>query len=481
MKRLFFLLLPLIATLGLQAQNMEGYFHHAAYDSPEGPYIETYLSIIGNTATFIKTDKGYQAEIEITMLFKLQDSISEYKKYLLKSPVIKDSTARKPNFLDVQRIPLKHKEYSFEVSIRDANNPTGNFVIEGTPDLTFPENKLAFSGFQPVESFTESDEESVLVKNGIKMIPYVSNFYPGNTNMLNFYIELYNTDKAIGEPFLLRYFIREYESKELAHNLARTKRKDPGSVTPLLGQFNIEDLPSGNYELVVEARNKENESLAETSYFIQRSKPLEMAHFEEIEDFEMNKIFAGDINNKDSLNLYIKSLRPIANEQEKVFIDRNMIATDIKFMKRFFYTFWNDRNPVEPGNEWQAYKKQVENVDRLFGTRIYHGFETDRGRVYLEYGPPNDSYKNEHEPSAYPYEIWSYYRAGDQRNKKFVFYNPNLAGNNYELLHSNVRGELQTPNWERYLSKRNNDLFNHDVMQSDDQWGSRAKEYYDSH
>ena len=482
MKRLFLFFLPLLTALGMQAQNMEGYFHHAAYDSPEGPYLETYLSIIGNTASFVKTDKGYQAEIEITMLFKLQDSIREYKKYLLKSPVIKDSTAKKPNFLDVQRIPLKNKNYSFEVSIRDANNPAGVFNIEGKADMSFPESKLAFSGFQPVESFSESDDEnSILVKNGIKMIPYVSNFYPGNTNTLTFYIELYNTDNVIGEPFVLRYFIREYESKEVAQNLARIKRKDPAAVTPLLGQFNIEGLPSGNYELVVEVKNKKNESLNETRYFIQRSKPLDLADFAEIEDFELDQMFAGEINNKDSLNRYIKSLRPIANEQEKGFIDRDMRGTDLKFMKRFFYTFWNDRNTVEPGKEWRVYKEQVQMVDRLFGTRILHGFETDRGRVYLQYGAPNDSYKSEHEPSAYPYEIWSYYKAGDQRNKKFIFYNPNLAGNNYELLHSNVRGELQTPNWERYLSKRNNDLYDHDVMQSDDQWGSRAREYWNSH
>src|SRR6056297_2363943 len=298
MKRLFLFFLPLLTALGMQAQNMEGYFHHAAYDSPEGPYLETYLSIIGNTASFVKTDKGYQAEIEITMLFKLQDSIREYKKYLLKSPVIKDSTAKKPNFLDVQRIPLKNKNYSFEVSIRDANNPAGVFNIEGKADMSFPESKLAFSGFQPVESFSESDDEnSILVKNGIKMIPYVSNFYPGNTNTLNFYIELYNTDKVIGEPFVLRYFIREYESKEVAQNLARIKRKDPAAVTPLLGQFNIEGLPSGNYELVVEVKNKKNESLNETRYFIQRSKPLDLADFAEIEDFELDQMFAGEINN----------------------------------------------------------------------------------------------------------------------------------------------------------------------------------------
>ncbi|MFO7878737.1 MAG: GWxTD domain-containing protein [Bacteroidota bacterium] len=481
MKPLVIFFIAALTTLSASAQSLEAYFHHAEFDSPEGPYIETYLSTIGRTATFVKTDKGYQANIEITMLFKQNDSIRSFKKYIINSPVIEDSVKKRPNFVDVQRIPLEPGRYDLEVIIRDANKTTSSYLIEDEFNLNFPDENLAFSGFQPVESFTSSDEASVLTKSGLKMVPYVSNFYPGNIDKLNFYLELYNADKAIGEQYLLKYYISEYENKEPVESIGRHKRMEATAITPVTGQLDISDLRSGNYEVMVEAISKENKILAQTSYFIQRSKPVDLAELEDMDDFEMDKMFAGKMDNRDSLIYYIKSLRPIANEREKRFIDRDMHGTDLNFMKRFFYTFWYDKNSQDPGGEWKVYRKQVGITEKLFATRTKHGFETDRGRVYLEYGPPNDAYANDHEPSAYPYEIWSYYRAGDQRNKKFVFYNPNLAGDDYELLHSNVRGELQTPNWERFLSKRNNDLYNQDIMQSDDQWGSRAREYYDSH
>ncbi len=49
-------------------------------------------------------------------------------------------------------------------------------------------------------------------------------------------------------------------------------------------------------------------------------------------------------------------------------------------------------------------------------------------------------------PNSYPYEIWEYYHLADgEVDKKFVFYDRELVGNNYELLHSDARGEIQKP------------------------------------
>ncbi|MCF0206328.1 MAG: GWxTD domain-containing protein, partial [Bacteroidales bacterium] len=81
------------------------------------------------------------------------------------------------------------------------------------------------------------------------------------------------------------------------------------------------------------------------------------------------------------------------------------------------------------------------------------GFETDRGVIFLQYGMPNHIFQSQIEPGAYPYEIWQYYRIGEENNCKFVFYNPSLVGENFELLHSNKLGELKTFNWTRYLTR----------------------------
>jgi len=85
------------------------------------------------------------------------------------------------------------------------------------------------------------------------------------------------------------------------------------------------------------------------------------------------------------------------------------------------------------------------------------GYLTDRGRVYLEYGPPNSISESSSSQLAYPYQIWHYYQlTKSQQNKKFVFFNRTGALNEYELIHSNALGEPQNPKWREIISKYNN-------------------------
>ena len=152
MKNLF-LIITLLSVFKLSAQNLESYFHYADFNSPDGSYIETYMSTIGRTAVFNKTDKGFQAEIEVTMIFRQQDSVRTFRKYVLKSPVIKDSLDIKPNFVDVQRIPLEQGAYNFEIRIKDLNSNTSGFKFNDLINIYFPEDKLAFSGIQIIEDY----------------------------------------------------------------------------------------------------------------------------------------------------------------------------------------------------------------------------------------------------------------------------------------------------------------------------------------
>ncbi len=66
------------------------------------------------------------------------------------------------------------------------------------------------------------------------------------------------------------------------------------------------------------------------------------------------------------------------------------------------------------------------------------------------------------EPSAYPYQIWQYYRIGQRSNIRFIFYNPDLVTNDYPLLHSEMQGELQNYRWEHDLHKRDSPFNNID-------------------
>ena len=456
MKKIFVLIVLFTLLVTKLHAGLEVYFMYTKFNSPQGQYIETYMSTIGNSAIQVKNDNGkFQSEIEIVMTFKVGDSIVNFEKYVLRSPEIADTAGAIPNFIDVQRINLPNGKYTFDISIRDINSEKPPYCFTDTIDMNFDSNVM-FSDIELVENYKKASNESSITKSGYELVPYVANFFPANMNSLKFYVEIYNTDKKLNDDYIIKYRIDDYQSGKEMPQCSRYKKLKPAEVVPFIGDLNIEKLPSGNYNLVVEIVNRNNETVTQSKYFFQRQNKNNYSNEEYAErarEFDLNQSFAGDMNSRDSLVFYIKSMRPIASVYERPFIDNQLRTSDLATLQKYFVEFWVKRNYLSPENEWYQYKKQVELVERNYATTIRHGFETDRGVIYLQYGIPNHIFQSPIEPGAYPYEIWQYYRLGEDNNCKFVFYNPSMEGREFELLHSNKQGELHTFNWTRYLSR----------------------------
>ena len=78
--------------------------------------------------------------------------------------------------------------------------------------------------------------------------------------------------------------------------------------------------------------------------------------------------------------------------------------------------------------------------------RLRWSGKTDRGRVVIVYGQPDDIDRHPNETEVRPYEVWSYNNI--QGGVIFVFVLRNAAGD-YELVHSTHRDELHDENWDR--------------------------------
>ena len=130
------------------------------------------------------------------------------------------------------------------------------------------------------------------------------------------------------------------------------------------------------------------------------------------------------------------------------------------YMRYFIYNFWKARsNDAEDG--WKGYTKRVKEVNKLYGSSMKPGYETDRGFTQLKYGEPDQRYVVSNEEGALPYEIWQYNAIDNQNGDGvFLFYNPGFMINEYLLLHSTVLGEMRNTNWRSLLyksgSSRNN-------------------------
>ncbi len=482
MNKLFFFLLfgscPLFSFS--QEDNLKAYIDVKDFYHPEaGNYAEVELQF-AIQSTHLKTigDTALQASLAIYFDFISKNTLVKSDAYVLNSPLyeIKDSLIE--DFYEIKRYSLDPGKYELRIRIQDLNSAEKkevsgeeNFIIKDIKD------KITVSDILPAEYVVKSDEKSVFQRSGLHIIPMFSNFYSSRTNTLPVYCELYNTglknDSILGVMYRIMS-AKNYVEMEEYTTISRFK------TAPLLPRFkaiNIELLGSGSYLLEVCVVNKDFDIIATSSYPFERDNDI--STILNSDNIILNPAFQGSMTN-DSIIYYLESLIPISKPAEVKNIVSSIKTKDIEKCRKHIQAFWVKSSPVESYESWLKYKEQVDFVEKIYGNNFQEGFETDRGRVYLQYGAPNNIVTREASPSEYPYEIWTYNKIGIFSNKRFVFYNPDLVNRAYRLLHSDMVGELKNNSWPQILSKRNtvNGNVDNPNQNNIDHWGGNSNEYF---
>lgn len=457
---------------------------HAVFLNPEsGPYVEVYINIHGRALRFEPTGDGtYRSSAGITVLLNEGSTVLDYVKYRLEGPEVRDTTDIDFSLNDLKRLNLSGRDVKLEVTVEDVAAP--GRLSTYTRDLKDAFSILpAFSDIALVDSYKRTIRQSPYVRNGLEIMPYTLGFYPPDRNTLTFYTEFYGLEQESGgEEVLLTFSIRERGSENINPNFWQYQKSKPAVVLPLLREFDITDLPTGNYNLYVELRNRQNQILQEASL------PFSRLNYRGVESLENMAMM--DISNTwaqrysaEQLSAFLGFLDARATPAEKNLLTSLKGSRDTSLQQRFLLNFWLQRDTVNPYKAWLAYLEDVKRVNDQYGTTSMLGYRTDRGRVYLQYGAPNDIISRVSEPGAAPYEIWQYYTLENgQTNIRFVFYEPSRVTNNYQLIHSNAIGELQDPRWKMrvYSNTANPSLLNNfDAQDPLNSYGTNASQFED--
>lgn len=489
MKKLFVtLMIMLLAIVGMaQVKVLKPYLSTTIYNVPGlTPYVENALAIECQSATYKEFEPGkFKATIEITTIFKQGDKVCNFSKIALDSPVVTDTTNLDGAFIDQQRFSLPNGEYSMEMNVVDLNSdktmPSHDVT---TVVVNFAENVPAISDILLFDSYEKASQPTACTKSGFDFLPRVYPFYGSSDDKLKFYAELYNSDQLYDEgKFLVNYFIETRESSSMMREYNFTQRLDVGKARILLNTIDISDLPSGNYYLVIEMRDRSNTLICSNSSFFQRSNPGVGYDMDDLSAVSVANTFVSKIDDLDTLRRYIRYLDPICSETERDY-SANLVKTDDKItMQQFLLNFWSRRSPMNPEEGFNDYLAAVKRVNMSFKTTSYPGYRSDRGYVFLKYGQPDKIVEVPNEPGAYPYEIWHYYEVANQRNKRFVFMAKDNSTNDYHLIHSDMIGEVNNRRWQLEIYSRLYGVgYDQDVDQTEYEkgWGSRAGDLYDN-
>lgn len=472
-----------LSLVAIQANALEVQLRHCRFYAPEvGPYVETDLLVIGNSIKYVPVGNGkYRGAVEVTLIYKQGAEVKAFDKYVLQSVDVADTSNVNVGIVDKKRFLLPNGTYVLEATYKDVNSGAEKKHTEELV-ISHDYDKLQLSDISFVDEYKPSDEESVYVKSGLFMSPYVVNFYHNDVNRLPFYVELYNPGVVpTDEGMLVTYAVYKQGKFEHEDKLFFTKKVKASPVVPVFAEFDISKLVSGNYELLVEVRNRENKVVASRRAFFQRMKFFEPVAMDSVGSLDVEGTFV-ELFTKEKLEYELLSMIPVASVAEANAIKNVIKNGDLALMQRVFLNFWLTRNDVDPLTEWTLHAELIKSVNYSFGTNSLYGFNTDRGRVYLQYGAPNQRQVADREPGSYPYEIWHYYdKVNDrQSNVKFIFYNTDLVTNHYVLLHSTAVGEIRNEQWQQMLQSSftgGNTPFQQDNSQ--DHYGGRSKERFD--
>jgi GWxTD domain-containing protein len=452
MKKHIFSLIAFLFFIKIQLFAIDASIIHACYKSAKENYIEFNIYILGRSVEWAQLDSvDSQATVEVGIFFKQNGQVVQFDKFAMHSPKSIDPL----NFEAIHRYAIANGNYDLEVTLKDKNKEEKPITYKSNIYVDFDNEMLRQSDIVLLQSVKPDSTEGVRVKHGYEMEALPFNFYDSRSSNLIFYNEIYNADKGIGDDFVVSYAIRKLFAQPTEKPLMiaqKRKKADPFIVNIL--QMDITNLESGNYRFVVSIHNRANQLLSEKEVLFQRSNPAFEPKEDTISTDALASEFVGKLEEKD-LRFTLKSIIMKVPEDDVAVVNEMLKTKDLTAQRRYIYRYFAKISPTLPEQAHDEYMLIAKAVDRMFNNGFGYGFDTDRGRVYLKYGRPDDIVTVENEMSAPPYEIWSYAKMEktQQTNVKFLFYNPNLMANGYRQLHSTCRGETNNPRWKTELYK----------------------------
>jgi len=454
----------------------------AVFSESNGKYVEISYYIPTEDLTKIYApDSNFHHRLNLTIILKSQNKIIRADKIQLKDPFGK---VNKP-MLHLLRWELKPGSYELETILNESEVEDRSFSIikqfdvqssAGTPQLS---DVQLFSTVKP-----SLDSTSPLVKRGFYFEPLSFGIAIPGLNILHIYIETYKSDLIGDKHYYLEYELNVLDSSNSTIPVESwIKRRDAKESDFILMSKDISQLPSGKYQLriLLKNRNKEIYHTSQTEFY--RYNPFWDRLYQLKYENEQDAHYFNSLSD-DSIHIAIKALYPLISTPTQGLADELINNKRLLAKRMFVYRYWHDNHGTKAIEEFSKYMNLVNMTNRMFYSGFGYGFESDRGRIFLKYGQPIEIFREDIDSGAYPYEIWKYDKIikTGQNNVKFLFYNPDMGGHNYRLLHSTAYGELSNPKWELELYKKVSDEFEGEnpldakgVKQS---FSRRAREYF---
>ncbi len=422
------------------------------YDSTSN-YVEFYYSFNQLSLTINHSDTiDYTEGILHITIEDTSTGESPVDQDWLISHIIKDSLNLNKSLVGVIGFILNGGIYKCDIIGKDAIDPAKQRSITEILEVKpFYQLGIAMGDIQLASNIVQGSENtsSIFYKNTFEIMPIPTSTFGENQPVLFYYTELYNVkSKDDGKlridehVFNSRGQVVNQKSKLIGRSL--DSRVEVGTVMTY-------KLPTDTYTLVLSLID------SAANYGISSSKKFFVYNpsVEYVDTFKTQRsnLVVGmfGVMSEEELDDFFAKSRYIASDPE---IEKyeNLTAENAK--RKYLSNFWKarDEDPSDDMNHYlKDYIRRIKESNLKYKALSKEGWKTDRGRVYLIYGQPNDIDRYPNQTETRPYEIWNYYDI--EGGVQFVF--GDITGfSDYLLLHSTKRGELRDDGWQRRIVVR---------------------------
>ncbi len=329
-------------------------------------------------------------------------------------------SSRSGNYLvDQITLLLAPGKYRLKFGLTDLNADTSSQI-----DTSFTVTGSATPSVSDIELLWNIKNDTIpnFFKYGMNFVPNPVRTYSPEKDTLLYTYEIYLPDSA---TLVLNSLVFTLDGKPLLSNrpeVIKAKKKYVG-----IGAILLDDLQDeGEYRLV-----------------------LDFVDLKTGKHLKAERVFYFTFGEKEippELMDYISFIDYIASPGELL---RFKKIKDEKAKILFLKKFWSQRDPEPstPENEYlEEFILRVQEADKKFSTGKRKGRFTDRGRILIKYGEPDEIKRISMEVPRPDREEWYYYT----HNWRFIFIDIRNNGD-FKLVYSNNREEPGIPDWQRYI------------------------------
>jgi GWxTD domain-containing protein len=449
-----------VGTAGLtsaqsQPQALNLYAGAAAYPNPaytQGTLVEFVFSLNRNELSFYRPDaEDPNLYARIFAQVDIYDSTGHVIDSVMTYFSVASQNRNQADMKDVRvfnklALFLESGVFSARVTAIDAVSKAKSEVFFDR--LNVPSNRTSGLNISDVcftyESRRVKDTAAVanlrLVRNGYYLIPNPNRVYTEEDTVVSFYAEIYGLVDSTNDSqtFRTAYSILDSDG-QLFRSLGETKARKQRTIATAAHSFDIVGWPVDDYELRIVVTD-EADAAADTV----------IAPFKIISRTELMRAIAAaqafDPYDTISFQVRCNLVEYILEPNEKLAFS----SLDSTGKENFLNQYWREHD-INPSTE--MIENRNEQIRRYEFANLYFsnvdadqdGWRTDRGRVYIIYGPWDERDEISSPRVGNAFEIW-YYRQVKE-GKHFVF--EDWTGtSDYRLVHSNVYGEVYNQEWE---------------------------------